>query len=215
MLIDRIDKAPSDYTRIIEDMTWWLDAGETLGEFISVEIIPGMSGWTEAPYPPPDSPPPYDPTPLLMPIYQFDSTGKLFFAFVSFGTAGVAYTLRFVLRGSSSRVITVEVGVQVTGMPPEQPVAGADTAFAGSGSGTRASKGLNIQGGTMQGPRYPFQNPQYPTEAVTKNYVDTMSVGAPPVQLMINAADDVAAAAAGVPYGGIYRNGSVLQIRAS
>ena len=214
MLIDRIDKAPSDYTRIIEDMTWWLDAGETLGEFISVEIIPGMSGWTEAPYPPPDSPPPYDPTPLLMPIYQFDSTGKLFFAFVSFGTAGVAYTLRFVLRGSSSRVITVEVGVQVTGMPPEQPlpVPIPPSQAAGQEPG---EQGLNIQGGTMQGPLYLFQNPQYPTEAVTKNYVDTMSVGAPPVQLMINAADDVAAAAAGVPYGGIYRNGSVLQIRAS
>lgn len=37
----------------------------------------------------------------------------------------------------------------------------------------------------------------------------------PPVAGLVNAANDGAAASGGVPVGGIYRNGSVLQIRVS
>ena len=45
--------------------------------------------------------------------------------------------------------------------------------------------------------------------------IKQISVSAPPVNTagLVNAANDAAAAAAGVPVGGLYRNGSVLMVR--
>ena len=54
----RVYKEPPDITRIVVDMAWWLDVNEIITQIVSSEVIQGMSGWSEAPYPPPDSPPP-------------------------------------------------------------------------------------------------------------------------------------------------------------
>lgn len=180
MLLDRIDKEPTDRSRVIVDMSWWLDQGEIITGIISQEVIQGMAGWSEAPYPPRgDFPPPYDPTPLVMLNPALDATKKQLVVFVEFGTAGVAYTLRFVLLGTSQREITVEVGVQVTGVPPEEPkpLPNPPSEAAGQQPGDLY---LNIKGGTMQGPLYLFESPKYPTEAVTKNYVDSLTWAAGP-----------------------------------
>src|SRR6478735_9382954 len=97
MLLDRVDKEDTDHTRIITDLAWWLDEGETIADIVSAEVIQGMGGWSEAPYPPPDSPPPYDPTPVVLTTVALDASKKQVIVFVQFGTAGVAYTLQFVV----------------------------------------------------------------------------------------------------------------------
>ena len=35
MLVDRIDKETTDIARIVGDMPWWLDPGETIAEILS------------------------------------------------------------------------------------------------------------------------------------------------------------------------------------
>jgi hypothetical protein len=118
MLLTQIAKEPTDYTRARASMVWWLDPDETLTTVVSSEISLGTAGWSEAPYPPLDSPPPEDPTPLEFRSVTIDADRQGFTAFVDFGTPGNVYTMTFVLEGSSTRRITVEIGVQVTGMPP-------------------------------------------------------------------------------------------------
>ena len=179
MLVERINKETTDVSRIVADMTWWLDADETLTDILSTEVIQGMSGWSEAPFPPPDSPPPFDPTPLLLIGTAIDASSRQVIAFVEFGTAGVAYTIRVILRGTSQREVTIELGVQVTGVPPEEPMPLPPPPSEAAGQGPTAAY-LNIKGGTMQGPLYLFEKPFYPTEAATKQYVDSMDwVGGP------------------------------------
>ena len=173
MLITRVNKEPPDITRVIVDMSWWLDTHEIVTKIVSSEVITGMSGWSESPYPPPGSPPPYDPTPLLLLSSTMDVTNRQLIIFVEFGTSGVAYTLQFILDGSSSRRITFEVGVQLTGVPPEQPMPlpPPPSGAAGQEPGARY---LNILGGMMEGELYLFHDPLYPTEAATKAYVDSV-----------------------------------------
>ena len=176
MLLERVDKEPPDLTRIVADMAWWLDEGETIADILSSEIIQGMAGWSEAPYPPRDAPPPYDPTPVKFRGISVDAQARQLIVLVEFGTSGVAYTLRFVLLGTSQRKVTIELGVQVTGVPPEEPLP-VPVPIPPMKQGALA---LSITGGTMQGPLYLFQDPLYPTEAATKDYVDGMSwVGGP------------------------------------
>ena len=179
MLVARVDKEPPDITRIVVDMSWWLDVNEIFTQIVSSEVIQGMSGWSEAPYPPPDSPPPYDPTPLILAQAGFDVTHRQLIIFVEFGTSGVAYTLQFVLEGTSQRRITIEVGVQTMGVPPEQPLPLPPPPSEAAGSGGN-DRYLNIMGGTMEGPLYLFHEPAYPTEAATKNYVDSRIQGSLP-----------------------------------
>jgi len=174
----RVYKEPPDITRIVVDMAWWLDVNEIITQIVSSEVIQGMSGWSEAPYPPPDSPPPYDPTPLILREVLLDATHRQLIIFVEFGTSGVAYTLQFILDGSTNRRITFEVGVQVTGVPPEQPMPLPPLPpGAGQQPGDRY---LNILGGMMEGELYLFHDPLYPTEAATKAYVDGVVAGAAP-----------------------------------
>lgn len=174
MLLDRIDKADTDQTRAVLDMTWWLDPGEVISQVVSAEVIQGMSGWSEAPYPPRgDLPPPYDPTPVLMPTVVLDASQKQLVVFVEFGTPGVAYTCQFVLEGTSARRITVELGVQVTGVPLKQPMPLPPPPSEAAGQGPVAAY-VNIEGATMKGPFYLVHDPQYPTEAATKAYVDAL-----------------------------------------
>src|SRR4029079_11044341 len=178
MLVTRVDKEPTDITRVVVDMGWWLDVNETITQIVSAEVIQGMSGWSEAPYPPPDSPPPYDPTPLILLSSTLDAVGRSFILFTEFGTPGVAYTVQLIMDGTSQRRITVEVGVQVMGTPPEQPMP-LPTPPVGPGVDP-LDWYLPLKGGKMEGPLYLFHDPKYPTEAVTKHYVDGMSfVGGP------------------------------------
>jgi len=171
MLVTRVDKESPDITRIVVDLAWWLDPNEHITQIVSAEVIQGMSGWSEAPYPPPDSPPPYDPTPLILNSVALDATQRMLGMFVEFGSPGVAYTIQFIVDGTSQRRLTFEVGVQITGIPLEEPkpLPPPPSEAAGSGDGERY---VNIKGGTMEGPLYLFHDPVYPTEAVTKHYVD-------------------------------------------
>lgn len=43
--------------------------------------------------------------------------------------------------------------------------------------------------------------------------VSAMAAGGVPLNLLVNAANDAAAAAVGVPVSGMYRNGSILMVR--
>jgi hypothetical protein len=124
MLVDRINKEPPDISRDDLDMSWWLDEGETLTNIVTKTVMTGMFGWSEAPYPPPNSPPPYDPTPLQIQSAVIQPDGKTLEVFVKAGSAGVAYTCQFILDGSSTRRITIEMGVQVTGIPIGSPGSG-------------------------------------------------------------------------------------------
>jgi hypothetical protein len=182
MLLDRIDKETTDHTRIITDMAWWLDTGETIKDIVSVEVIQGMAGWSEAPYPPPDSPPPYDPTPIIITTIALDASKKQLILFVQYGTPGVAYTIQTILFGTSDRQITFELGVQVTGVPLEEPLPLPPLPSDAAGQEPGAMY-LNIKGGIMQGPLYLFHDPVYSTEPVTKHYVDTLAFAGGPFML--------------------------------
>jgi hypothetical protein len=117
MLVDRITKETTDISRDFLDMSWWLDEGETITHIVSQKVILGMSGWTEAPYPPPGGEIPYDPFPLEIDSAVVAAGGTQLEVFVSEGSPSLAYTCQFVLDGSSSRRVTIEMGVQVTGVP--------------------------------------------------------------------------------------------------
>jgi hypothetical protein len=164
MLVDRLVKETTDVARSIVDMSWWLDSGETITSIVSSSVGLGSTGWSEAPYPPPGSPPPYDPTPLLLETVAIDTSNTQLIVFVSFGTPGNVYTCQFVLAGSSNRQVTVEIGVQLAGQPPAPQ---GSIAIPATGS-----YALPLAGGTMEGPLYLFEDPLYPTEAATKQYVD-------------------------------------------
>jgi hypothetical protein len=124
MLVDRITKETTDISRDFLDMNWWLDPGETITKIVSQQVIQGMSGWSEAPYPPPGGPNPYDPFPLAIQSAVITPDGTQLEVFVNEGSAGLAYTCQFVLDGSSTRRVTIELGVQVTGVPLGAPGSG-------------------------------------------------------------------------------------------
>ena len=113
MLITRAAKETTDYTRVDMDMSWWLDPGERITTVVTSAISLGTPGWSEAPYPPLDSPTPDDPTPLSFRDIAIDADGKGLTVFVEFGTPGNVYVCTFVLDGGSTRRVTVEASVQV------------------------------------------------------------------------------------------------------
>jgi hypothetical protein len=118
MLIDRITKEVDDYTRVEIDMSWWLDPGETIKTIIASDIGLGTTGWSETPFPPPGSPPPYDPTPIVFQSVAIDTDGKGLTVFLELGTPGNQYVCTFVLDGGSTRRVTVELAVEVLGEAP-------------------------------------------------------------------------------------------------
>ena len=166
MLAQRINKEIGDTSRVIVDMTFWLDTAESITSVTPISVTLGSPGWTTQQ--PSATPPaaPYDPTPVTVQSTTVvnDFTGVQLFL-VS-GTPGNVYTVQFVVWGSSGRKITMEVGVQINGtvyIPPNNP------APPGSQPGYVPLTG-NV---TMEGPLYLFEDPLAPTEAATKNYVDT------------------------------------------
>jgi hypothetical protein len=169
MLLDRIIKEHDDRTRYVYDFDaqGLLDPGETL-TLVSSVIDLGETGWSEAPFPAPGAPPPYDPTPLLFHTAVLDVSHTKLVTFVDYGTPGNVYTCVFIVSGTSGRQITCELAVQVTGEPPIDPL----TVPIGPPTGIGPAEGVSIYGGTMLGPLYLFENPTYPTEAATKYYVD-------------------------------------------
>jgi hypothetical protein len=164
MLVDRISKETTDRSRVIVDMTWWLDQGEVITDIVSSKIVLGTTGWSEAPYGPPGSPLPFDPTPLEFAFTGVLVGGTSFETFVDYGTPGNVYTCQFVLDGTSERRVTLEVGVQIAGQPPAAP---PYIPISSQPPGA-----LPITGGTLTGPLYLYQDPLFATEAATKHYVD-------------------------------------------
>ena len=118
MLIDRITKEVDDYTRVEIDMSWWLDPGETIKTIIASDIGLGTTGWSETPFPPPGSPPPYDPTPIVFQSVAIDADGKGLTVFLELGTPGNQYVCTFVLDGGSTRRVTLELAVEILGEAP-------------------------------------------------------------------------------------------------
>jgi hypothetical protein len=120
MLMDRITKETTDISRVVMDMSPWLDPGETITTVVSQKIMQGTTGWSEAPYPPPGSIYPYDATPLTQTV-SLDGTRTQVIAFVSVGSPGLVYTCQYVLLGTSGRQVTIELGVQINGIPIGAP----------------------------------------------------------------------------------------------
>lgn len=170
MIVSRIVKETTDIPRVMVDLgdLDFLDPTEVVRLINSASVVLGTTGWGNTPYPPYAAPPPYDPTPLLLRSYTMDASNRVLIVFVEFGTPGNVYTCQFVLTGTSSRTFTIEIIVQISGAPPQQgfvplPVTPPGAVWA-----------LPLVGGTMQGPLYLYEDPVYPTEAATKEYVDSI-----------------------------------------
>lgn len=169
MIVGRIVKETTDENRVTVDFTPWLDVGETIAAITNPKIIQGAFGWNTNR--PPCTQPlvPYDPTPITLASLGTINFATMVQMFIIAGTPGMAYTVQFVAWGSSNRKLTIEVGVQLTGvapLPPQPipPPLGGLTSY------------LPLVGGTMLGPLYMFEDPQAPTEAATKSYVDNLFV---------------------------------------
>lgn len=169
MLLDRIVKETTDISRVILPLDDWLDDTEVIDAIISADISLGTTGWANTPFPPYAAPPPYDPTPLLFYSYTMEADNRTLIVFVNHGTPGNTYTCTFVLAGTSARHFTFELGVEVSGTPPVRATVALPV------PPTQGSWALPITGGTMTGPLYLSEDPLYPTEAATKNYVDAVS----------------------------------------
>lgn len=169
MLLDRIIKETTDRSRVICDLSEWLDPTEVVTAILSSEVSLGTTGWSLSPYPPPGAPPPYDPTPLLLYAVTMESDNRTMIVFVDYGTPGNTYTCTFVLAGTSGRHFTFELGVQVSGTPPVRQYLPPPT------NSPADAWYLPIAGGTMEGPLYLFEQPRYPTEAASKQYVDDIA----------------------------------------
>lgn len=65
---------------------------------------------------------------------------------------------------------------------------------------------------TDDGPALPKALPQQPSEQI-KSEAERIADSVPQGSALVNAADDAAAATAGVVVGGFYRNGSVVMVR--
>lgn len=168
MIVGRIVKETTDENRVTVDFTPWLDIGETIGAITNPKIIQGAFGWNSNKPPLTASEVPYDPTPASIASLETVNSATQVQLFIISGTPGMAYTAQFVVWGGSGRKLTIEVGVQITGTPP---VPGQASTPSGSLVGF-----LPLAGGTMLGPLYLFEDPQAPTEAATKSYVDNLFV---------------------------------------
>lgn len=167
MLVERVTKETADVVRVSVPMLWWLDSGEVMVPPVQTSVMLGSTGWSEAPFPPPGSPDPYDPTPLIMHGAAIDVTGTTLEAYLHNGTPGNVYTCQLLVTGKSSlRKIALEIGVQVSGEPPDPPIKLPEP------PGDQKNWYLSLAGGTMEGPLYLARPPQLPSEAATKAYVD-------------------------------------------
>jgi len=169
MLVGRITKENSDESRVTVDFSAWLDAGEVVTQVSNQLVIQGAFGWNLTQPPWTAQPIPYDPTPITVAALGIITSGTQVQFLLNAGTPGMAYTFQFVAWGSTSkRKKTVEVGVQLTGVPPVPPTNNTNpTPLPGM---------LPLLGGVMLGPLYLFEDPLVPTEAANKDYVDTLFV---------------------------------------
>lgn len=173
MFIERTVKAIGDTTRIVVDLSnpIWLDVSETITTVVNAAVSLGASGWTVQQ--PPQSPPvvPYDPTPLTLQsttiVAGTAGASSAVQFFVQSGTPGNVYTVQCVANGSSTRAITIQVTVQISGTPPTPPNTGFNPP-AGA-----VSPYLSLTGGTMTGPLLLSETPLAAAEAAPKSYVDT------------------------------------------
>lgn len=172
MLVARINKETTDVSRVLVHLDdFWLDESEVVTAIYQSDVRQGTTGWSLQPYPPSAAPPPYDPTPLRLLSATLDARNRMLIMFVHYGTPGLAYTVQFVVGGTSARRLTIEIGVQVTGAPPanQLPLPQPPPSVG------QAEWYLAITGGQMQGPIYLSGPPTYPTEAASKDYVDTVT----------------------------------------
>lgn len=172
MLVARINKETTDVSRVIVPLDeFWLDESEVITAIYQATIQQGTTGWALQPYPPPGSPPPYDPTPLTFLSYTLDAANRQLIMFVQFGTPGLVYTVQFVVGGTSARRLTIEIGVQIVGQPPKDqtPLPQPPPQMG------QADWYVPITGTQMTGPLYAYADPTYPTELADKNYVDTVA----------------------------------------
>jgi hypothetical protein len=121
MLIGKFSKESADTSRFTIDATPWIDADETIVGYTPPVItpiispFPGPFPYGPLPSPPPNAPPPVDATPLVI-LSQFNLGTSLEF-FVDAGTLNLAYQFQTSITGTSGRVKTVEVFVNIVGAP--------------------------------------------------------------------------------------------------
>ncbi len=117
MLVGRLNKEPTDTSRFTVDFTPWVDTGETITAF-TTPVITDVTNSFPAPfslYPaPPVYPPFVDPSPLLV-SSSYLLTGLQVQMLVIDGSIGRVYQVQFVATGSSGRLKTIEVLVNVVG----------------------------------------------------------------------------------------------------
>lgn len=142
MLVGRLTKETTDIRRVIVDFTPWLDLGETITGLTASQIIYGNNGWSSTQPPWQLAETPYDPTPLAFalasPTVVNTNTAVQFFT--QAGTPGAVYTVQVVVAGSSGRIATMEVMVQLSGIPPVDP-----------GTSTTIGALLGADGATLTG----------------------------------------------------------------
>ncbi len=161
MLIGRISKETTDVNRVTLEFSKWLDTGGSIETIQSSLISRDDSGWADVP---PPWPLPDDITPL-----RFQTIGLIDGAtevqmYLESGTPGNAYTVKIIIWDTANRQLTVELGVEITGYPPNPPIGGVPLLSDGA---------LSRLGGEMFGPLYLYADPLQPNEAANKNYIDT------------------------------------------
>ena len=185
--VGRITKENSDISRTTVDFSGWLDTGETITSVTNATITYGNVGWSTTQPPSNPAATPYDPTTLTFVSTTVVNASTAVQVFLQAGTPGSAYTVSFVVWGTSGRHKTVEIGVQLSGTPPTIPVYNTTTTVP-------LPSYLPLNGGTLLGPVYAYEDPLVPSEVANKHYVDTLFS----TQVNNTAAEAVARAAADV-----------------
>jgi hypothetical protein len=121
VLVGRLIKESSDNSRFTIDATQWLDVGETIVSYTApvitqvVTTFPGPFPYAPRPPYPPEGAAPADTTPLVV-TGQYNLGTTLEF-FVGVGTPLLSYQFQLTLTGTSSRIKTVEVFINIIEAP--------------------------------------------------------------------------------------------------
>lgn len=155
MIIARLTKETDDITRLVIDMSKWLDGGEAVTSVTTPVVITDYCGYTGS------SPlvvvAPVDATPLTVGTPAITGGATSVTLLVHAGTPGLAYFVEFDVTSASGRVRTLDAHVSIS-----QPV-------GFRGAITLADIPIS---GTMRGPLILFRDPVLAMEAATKQYVD-------------------------------------------
>lgn len=161
MLIGRISKETTDVNRVTLEFSKWLDPGGSIETIQSSLISRDDSGWADVP---PPWPLPDDITPLRFQTIGLIDGNTEVQMYLESGTPGNAYTVKIIIWDTANRQLTVELGVEISGYPPNPPI--GETQLLADGA-------LSHLGGEMFGPLYLYADPLQPNEAANKNYIDT------------------------------------------